>query len=109
MNYFCDVHIQSRKDEEQRIFIVLDKEKFAESELPKLTKEILLANNQYKDFTAKYRPKIVLADYTVYSTNAEIYASSQNEVFEELIQNKNVQYIGKSELNVLLENQVQML
>lgn len=100
MNYFCDVHIQSRKDEEQRIFIVLDKEKFTESELPKLTKEILLENNQYKDFTAKYRPKMVLADYTVYSTDKEVYASSQDEVFEELIQNKNVQYIGKSELNV---------
>ncbi len=100
MNYFCDVHIQSRKDEEQRIFIVLDKEKFAESELPKLTKEILLANNQYKDFTAKYRPKMVLADYTVYSTDTEVYASSQDEVFEELIKSKNVQYIGKSELNI---------
>ena len=100
MNYFCDVHIQSRKDEEQKIFIVLEKEKFAESELPKLTKEILFENNQYKEFLAKYRPKIVLAEYTVYSTEKEVYASSQDEVFEELIQNKEVEYIGKSELNI---------
>ena len=50
MNYFCDVHIQSGKDEEERIFIVLDKESISDSELPKLTKEILLSNNQYKNF-----------------------------------------------------------
>lgn len=100
MYYFCDVHIQSRKDEEQRIFIVLENEKISDKELPNLTKEILIENNQYKDFTAKYRPKIVLVDYTVYSTDTEVYASLQDEVFEELIQNKDVQYIGKSELNI---------
>lgn len=100
MNYFCDVHIQSRKNEEQRIFIVLDSEKISDRELPNLTKEILFENNQYKDFSAKYKPKIVLVDYKVYSTDSEIYASSQDEVFVELIENKKADLIGRSELNI---------
>ena len=100
MNYFCDVHIQSGKDEEERIFIVLDKESISDSELPKLTKEILLSNNQYKNFAMKYKPKMVLADYKVYSTDEEIYASLQDNIFEELIENEKVQYIGSSELNI---------
>lgn len=100
MNYFCNVHIQSRKNEEDRFFIVLDKENFSDSELPKLTKEFLIANSQYRSFALKYKPKIVLAEYIVYSTDTEIYASMQNEVFDELIKNGKAQNIGSSELNI---------
>lgn len=100
MNYFCDVHLQSRKDEEKRIFIVLDNENISDKELPNLTKSILIENNQYKDFTLKYKPKIVVADYKVYSTEEEIFASSQDEVFEELIQHEKVNFIGESEIQV---------
>lgn len=100
MNYFCDVHLQSRKDEEKRIFIVLDNENISDKELPNLTKSILIENSQYKDFTLKYKPKIVVADYKVYSTKEEIFASSQDEVFEELIQHEKVNFIGESEIQV---------
>ena len=100
MNYFCDVHVQSRQNEEARIFVVLDMEKVPESGLPNLTKEILMSNNQYKDFETKYRPKFVLAEYTVYSTESEIYASSQDEVFVGLIQNQSVEIVGQAELNI---------
>jgi len=100
VNYFCDVHIQSRKDQEKRIFIVLESEKFSDEKLPNLTKSILIENNQYKDFILKYKPKIVIADYKVYSTEEEVFASSQDEVFEELIQNEKVNFIGQSEINV---------
>lgn len=100
MNYFCDVHLQSRKDEEKRIFIVLDNENISDKELPNLTKSILIENSQYKDFTLKYKPKIVVADYKVYSTEEEIFASSQDEVFEELIQHEKVNFIGESEIQV---------
>ena len=100
MNYFCDVHIQSRKDEEKRIFIVLDNEKISDKELPNLTKDILIENSQYKDFTLKYKPKIVAAEYKVYSTEEEIFASSQDEVFESLIQNEKANFIGESEIQV---------
>lgn len=100
MNYFCDVHLQSRKDEEKRIFIVLDNENISDKELPNLTKSILIENSQYKDFTLKYKPKIVVADYKVYSTAEEVFASSQDEVFEELIQHEKVNFIGESEIQV---------
>ena len=97
MNYFCDVHVQSKKDEEQRIFVVLNEVK---DNNPELTKEILMNNNQYRDFCSKYKPKLVLADYVLYSTEAEVYASSQDEVFEELINTGNVQLISRSELQL---------
>ena len=100
MNYFCDVHIQSRKDEEQRIFIVLNNENISDKELPNLIKDILIANSQYKDFALKYKPKIVVAEYKVYSTEEEIFASSQDEVFINLIENEKADFIGQSEINV---------
>lgn len=100
MNYFCDVHLQSRKDEEKRIFIVLENKNISDKELPNLTKSILIENSQYKDFTLKYKPKIVVADYKVYSTAEEVFASSQDEVFEELIQHEKVNFIGESEIQV---------
>lgn len=100
MNYFCDVHIQSRKDAEKRIFIVLDNRNISDKELPNLTKDILIENSQYKDFTLKYKPKIVAAEYKVYSTEEEIFASSQDEVFESLIENEKADFIGQSEINI---------
>lgn len=99
MSYFCDVHIQSGRDTERRIFIVLDEPR-SEVERPQLTKDFLLMNNQYKEFVQQYRPKLVLVDYTVYQTETEVYASSQDEVFEELLQNKQANRIGQSELSI---------
>lgn len=98
MNYFCSVHLQSKKDEEKRIFIVLESN--SNEKLPNLTKEILIENNQYKDYILKYKPKIVLVEYKVYSTNKEVFASSQDEVFEELINNAEANFIGESEINI---------
>ena len=98
MNYFCAVHLQSKKDEEKRIFVVLESN--SNEKLPNLTKEILIENNQYKDYILKYKPKIVLVEYKVYSTDKEIFASSQDEVFEELINNSEANFIGESEINI---------
>lgn len=100
MNYFCSVHIQSKKDAEKSFFIVLDNEKDTDKELPNLTKEILLENNSYKEFITQYKPKLVFADYRVYSTDSEIYASTQDDVFEHLIQSGQATCIGQSEINV---------
>ena len=100
MNYFCSVHIQSKKDAEKSFFIVLNNEKDTDKELPNLTKEILLENNSYKEFIAQYKPKLVFADYRVYSTDSEIYASTQDDVFEHLIQSGQATCIGQSEINV---------
>lgn len=100
MNYFCSVHIQSKKDAEKSFFIVLNNEKDTDKELPNLTKEILLENNSYKEFITQYKPKLVFADYRVYSTDSEIYASTQDDVFEHLIQSGQATCIGQSEINV---------
>ena len=93
MNYFCDTHIQSRQDQEARLFIVLEQEQ-------QLTKEILQKNPQYREFCQKYRPKIVLVDYIVYSTEAEVYAAMQDEEFERLIADEQTERIAHSELQM---------
>jgi len=100
VNYFCSVHIQSKKDAEKNFFIVLENEKNTDNELPNLTKEILIENNSYKEFITQYKPKLVFADYKVYSTDSEIYASTQDEVFDRLIQDGQVKCIGQSEINI---------
>lgn len=96
MKYFCSVHLQSKKDEERTIFIVLDEN----TENPMLTKQILLANSQYQAFMQKYRPKLVLAEYTVYATEEKVYASSQDEVFEALISDGKANKVGQSEITI---------
>lgn len=99
MKYFCDVHVQSRKDQERRIYIILE-QKEGSAEQPHLTKEILLQNIQYRDFCQTYKPKIVMVDYTVYSTEAEIYAGMQDDAFEMLIADEMTERIAQSELQM---------
>lgn len=97
MNYFCSVHLQSKKDEERMIYIVLESD---ETERPLLTKKVLIANLQYQEFVQKYRPKLVLAEYVVYATEQEVYASLQDEVFNALISDENTEKVGQSEITV---------
>ena len=99
MNYFCDVHAQSRKDQERRIYIILEQNE-GSKEQPHLTKEILLQNIQYRDFCQTYKPKIVMVDYVVYATEAEIYAGMQDEEFEKLIADGMTERIAQSELQM---------
>ncbi len=100
MKYFCDVHVQSKKDVETRLFIVLNENDCGEAEKPTLTKAILLSSPQYRNFCTKYRPKMVLADYTVHSTEAEVYANTPDNVFVELIENGKTTRIAQSEIQV---------
>ena len=99
MKYFCDVHVQSRKDQERRIYIILEQNDDKAGQ-PHLTKEILLQNIQYRDFCQTYKPKIVMVDYTVYSTEAEIYAGMQDEEFQKLIADGMAERIAQSELQM---------
>ena len=99
MKYFCDVHAQSRKDQERRIYIILEQTE-GSKEQPHLTKEILLQNIQYRDFCQTYKPKIVMVDYVVYATEAEIYAGMQDEEFEKLIADGMTERIAQSELQM---------
>lgn len=95
MNYFFDVDLQSRQDQKQRIFVVIPVD---DGQQPELTKEILIENNQFKDFWIKYKPKVVTADYTLYSTDSDVDASSQDDVFIYLINSDGVQLISRSEI-----------
>lgn len=97
MNYFCSVHMQSKKDEEDTIYIVLE---VTSSDVPTLTKDILLANGQYQEFVQKHKAKFVMVEYVVYATEADIYASLQNEAFEAIIQNSETERVAQSELPI---------
>lgn len=96
MNYFCKVHLQSRRDEERDIFIVLENTE----KTPNLTKELLLASGQYHDYCLKFRPKHVVAEYAVYSVLKELYASISDDEFQEYIDSKEAQKIAEGEINV---------
>ena len=101
MTYFCDVHLQSKKDQEKRLFIVIPNEDAAKMEIPNLTKEILKNNMQYQEFVGTYKPRIVMAEYTVYSTEqGGIDASTPDKVFSGLIEDGEVQKIAQSELQM---------
>lgn len=100
MNYFCDTHVQSRKDQERRIYILLEKPSDG-VEQPHLSKEILMQNIQYRDFCQTYKPKLVMVDYAVYATEVEIYAGMQDEEFEKLIADSSItERIAQSELQM---------
>ena len=95
MTYFCDVHLQSKKDQEKRLFIVIPNEDAAKMEIPNLTKELLMNNAQYQEFVGQYKPKLVQVEYTVYSTSAEgLYASTPDTVFLELLESGEMQVIA---------------
>ena len=101
MTYFCDVHIQSKKDQEKRLFIVIPNEDAAKMEVPNLTKELLMNNVQYQEFVGQYKPKLVQVDYTVYSTSAEgLYASTPDAVFLELLESGEMQMVANGELSM---------
>ena len=101
MFYFCSVHLQSKRDQEVDTYIILDKSLFGENETPNLTKEILLKSKQYADFIEMYKkPKIVVAEYTVYSTDEKISEDSQEDYLKEIIENKQAERVASSELNI---------
>ena len=97
MNYFCDTHLQSGKDQEKTLYIVLEQDG---DEIPSLTKEKLLEIVQYREFVQAYKPRLIMIDYTVYSTEQEIDASMQDEEFQGLINNGDAEKQASSELRI---------
>lgn len=98
MTYFCHVHLQSTVNQEKSFFLILDNEN---GEVPSLTKEQLVSTHQYIEFRQKYKPKkITMVDYVVYSTECEIYASTQDEDIQILINNNKAEKIAQSELRI---------
>lgn len=103
MNYFCDVNIQAKKDQKTRAFIVLPDSK---GDIPNFTKEILIENNQYKIFVAEKKAKLVNVVYKVYSTEEQVYANTQEDVFIDLIDKGAATYISGSDFNVDVRSKV---
>lgn len=103
MNYFCEVNIQAKKDQKTRTFIVLPASK---GDIPNLTKEILIENNQYKIFVSEKKAKLVNVVYKVYSTEEQVYANTQEDVFIDLIDKGAATYISGSDFNVDVRSKV---
>lgn len=80
MNYFCKVHCVSAKNQELTTYVIFD----PEQELI-LTEDVLKENQQYREFVTDRKPKIIYIDYSVYSTEEEVNASLQPEIFEAII------------------------
>lgn len=97
MNYFCDVNLQGSGDKKKRIFIVLND---VDEKKPEFTKEMLVENRQFNEFVDFNKPKLTMADYKLYLTETAVDASSQDEIFIELIEQKQVQLIGSSEIRI---------
>ncbi len=96
MYYFCKVHLQSRKDEEKDIFVVLEQS----DSTPNLTKEFLMKNGQYQDYCLKYKPKAIAAEYTVYAVETEIYANTQDDAFQSYIDREDAKKIAQGEITI---------
>ena len=96
MKYFSKVHAQSAQNYDTTFYIVLDEDNTDH----KLTKEILLSNNQYKEFAEKKenRRKDIYVDYAVYSTEEEVNNAMHNDAFEEIITSDKAKYISQSEI-----------
>lgn len=96
MNYFCKVKLQAAKNQEKEFFLILESEN---GEAPALTKEHLVSTSQYDEFKQRFRPKkLTTADYIVYSTEREIYASTQDEDMQILINNNQATKIAQAEI-----------
>lgn len=97
MNYFYDIHLCSGANEETNFYIVLNDVKNSQNVL---TNEMLVNNNQYKEYVQVHKPKLLIIDYTVYSTNEKIYASTQPEEFEKLVKNNECNIVSRSEMQI---------
>ncbi len=103
MKYFSDVRIESKK-QKKRIFCVLDAP--TNDAIPEFTQNELRANNQYKLFEYENKPKIVDVVYSVYATESEVAANTQDEVFAQLIDDDEAKFIASGEFTLDVRNKV---
>ena len=76
MKYFCKVRLESGKGSETTLFLILDA---ADEEVPELSKEAIIESREYRLFTQGNHAKLVVAEYSVYSTEKDITANQENE------------------------------
>lgn len=98
MNYFCKATVEAGKGKVRTFYPILTEDKESSSP-PKLEKEVLFEQHEYKEFVSQYKPKsAIMVDYTLYQTEEKIHAALQPEVFEDLIDNGKAVFLSSGEL-----------
>jgi len=94
MNQFCRAHCVSAKNKEITTYIV-----FGKGQEPILTEELLMENNQFREFFHDYKPKVAYVNYETYRTDKEVYGALYPEQFEEIIE-KDSMFYSRGEVTV---------
>jgi hypothetical protein len=100
MRYFYHVHAVGGEKAEISFFLLINGNN---TEITKLTAEMLQNSDEYRQFTEQHNPKRVIADYTVYGTQEDIgsvCASERGEYFRMLIDTKKAEIATSSELDI---------
>ncbi len=97
MKYFCKVRLESGKDQETTLFLILDA---ADGEVPELSKAAVIESREYRLFTQNKHTKLVIAEYSVYRTESEITANLENERFDRLIESGAAEVVSSGEMQI---------
>ncbi|MBP0974820.1 MAG: hypothetical protein J6P20_02010, partial [Oscillospiraceae bacterium] len=97
MRYFCKIRLESGRDQETTLFLILDD---SDGEVPELTKTAVIESREYRLFVEKKHTKIVVAEYSVYRTETEITANLENERYERLIESGMAEIVSSGEMQI---------
>ena len=97
MKYFCKVRLESGKDQETTLFLILDA---ADGEVPELSKAAVIESREDRLFTQNKHTKLVIAEYSVYRTESEITANLENERFDRLIESGAAEVVSSGEMQI---------
>ena len=97
MKYFCKVRLESGRDQETTLFLILEA---PDGEEPELTKTAVIESREYRLFVEKKHTKIVVAEYSVYRTETEITANLENERFDRLIESGAAEIVSSGEMQI---------
>ncbi len=97
MKYFCKVRLESGKDSETTLFLILDA---VDGEVPQPDKRLISESREYRLFTADKHAKVVVAEYSVYSTEQDITANLENERFERMIETGEAELVASGEMQI---------
>ena len=97
MKYFCKIRLESGKNSETTLFLILDA---TGDEVPQPDKRLISECREYRLFMQGRHAKTVMAEYTVYRTETEITANLENSRFEKLIADGNAETVASGEMRI---------
>ena len=97
MKYFCKVRLESGRDSETALFLILDA---ADGKVPQPDKRLISESREYRLFTADRHAKLVVAEYSVYSTEQDITANLENKRFERMIETGEAELVASGEMQI---------